>query len=721
LNGKSDLKLLKRSVFTKVKPIFLGISLLASSFNIHAAFGFGGEDKPSRARDLAYGDVLYEYYQGNAFEALSMLNVAKEKGGIKGHGDHPALVEGGLLLSYGMTQEAKAIFENLLKQKLSITDQNIAWFYLGKVFYLEQNYAESLDSFAKINTQVLNDQDQEKFYELIYIKSQIGSYSSNQESSNQDSSKKESSVKGSVHSLVGDFNELPNNHIYHYYIRYNHAVALLSESSNEAAIASLKNLSNALSLERQLEREDGQWRNNKEENAINDTNSSRVDVAMELKALYNQTLLSLGQLYLQTNQNEPAFNILKQLDKDSVFSDQALFAYAIAASNLKRYELALAALNTLNEQTLFNPWQQQTPYALAYLYEQLNEPVLALEAYRAAVAQYETLQNNLEQERQTLSEDVLLETLNIKSIIGSEKLAKDAYGRLLTPKQRFSFSKLLTTEAFQRQLSELHELYLLKNSMHRWAKQLDSFEDMLDTRLLSRQQKLQVTKAELALQEVDQWSKKQLRFEQEINKAVADDDGYFFMSDEQIAYFKRLQKAQERLNTLPDDHKKKAGYAERFQRAKAYFDWWIFDELTLNRWRTVKELKALQAEMNLFKKQYQLLDAEKELDDTHVKFVERVNEGKARLNYLSASLDESLAQSSEKLVAQVDTAMLKQLAEIGQYLLASREALARVSDNLLVEGKIRYSHQDAIKQNTSDVSLQEQQQKQPKTVEGEQP
>tara|TARA_R110001592_G_scaffold52649_9_gene161299 strand:+ start:2307 stop:4439 length:2133 start_codon:yes stop_codon:yes gene_type:complete len=709
LSGKSDLKLLKRSVFTKAfslvlktgKPVFLGISLLASSFTIHAAFGFDNEEKPHRANDLAYGEVLYEYYQGNAFEALSFLNVAKVKGGIKGHGDHPDLVEGGLLLSYGMTQEAKAIFENLLKEKLSITEQNMAWFYLGKVFYLEQNYAESLDSFAKINTQELNDQDQEKFYELIYIKSQIASYGSN----------KESPVKGVVNNLGASINELPNNHIYHYYIRYNQAVSLLSESSNEAAIAALIKLSHDLSLERQ----DGQWRNPKEENATNDTNSSRVDVAMEFKALYNQTLLSLGQLYLQNNQNELAFNTLKQVDKDSVFSEQALFAYAIAASNLTRYELALAALNTLNEQRLFNPWQQQTPYALAYLYEQLNEPVLALEAYRAAVAQYETLQENLEQERQTFSEAALLETLNIKGIIGSEELAKDAYGRLLTPKQRFSFSKLLTTEAFQRQLSELHELYLLKNSMHCWAKQLDSFEDMLDTRLLSRQQKLKAIKTKLALQKVDQWTKREQTFKQAIDQAIADNNAYFFMTDEQMAYFSRLQKTQERLNTLPDEHKKKTQYTKRFERAKAYFDWWVRDELPVNRWRTLKELKALQAEMTLFRKQHALLDEEQELDDKHASFVTRVNKGRERLNYLSASLEESLAQSSKKLISQVDTAMQQQLVEIGQYLLASREALARVSDKLLVEGKIRYSNQDAIKQNTSETE----QQKQAQTVEGD--
>lgn len=54
--------------------------------------------QPERAKDLRYGWVLYEYHQGNAFEALTQLAVAREQGGIEGHGDHPALVEGGLML-----------------------------------------------------------------------------------------------------------------------------------------------------------------------------------------------------------------------------------------------------------------------------------------------------------------------------------------------------------------------------------------------------------------------------------------------------------------------------------------------------------------------------------------------------------------------------------------------------------------------------------------------
>ncbi|MBO6874737.1 MAG: hypothetical protein JJ874_13860, partial [Marinobacter sp.] len=70
--------------------------------------------QPERAKDLRYGWVLYEYHQGNAFEALTQLAVAREQGGIEGHGDHPALVEGGLMLSWGMTREASRLFTQLL-------------------------------------------------------------------------------------------------------------------------------------------------------------------------------------------------------------------------------------------------------------------------------------------------------------------------------------------------------------------------------------------------------------------------------------------------------------------------------------------------------------------------------------------------------------------------------------------------------------------------------
>ena len=673
--------------------MFFGLCLSVAS--LHAT-GLTTHQKPNRANDLSYGGVLYEYHQGNAFEALSLLNVAKQKGGIHGHGEHPDLVEGGLLLSYGLTFEAKKIFETLLKKKLKIADRNLAWFYLGKVFFLEQKLTESINSFDKINLNMLAKQDQEKFYELIYLVSQIESLNINNKEIDLNVIKR----------LGVSVKALPKGHIYSYYIAYNRAVSFVAEDKLDTAITHFKSLVTTLSLEKKQ----GKWRNAQYTRPKPEPLTGSVDLASELKGLYNQSLLSLGQIYLQLNQNERAFNTLKEVDKSSVFSDKALFAYAISASNLGKHDVALSALTTLSKQSLFNPWQQQTPYALAYFYEKLDEPVLALEAYRAAVAKYETLQETLNNERLTLSEDVLLSALNIKDAIGSDALVTDAYGRIDSLNSHFSFSKLLATEQFQRQLSELHELYLVKNSMQRWDTQLASFQDILETRLLSRQQKLQATKAELASKHVNLWNEREKEFKEKIETALEQENVYFFMTEEQIAYFDRIKKAKERLQNLPDNHPKKLEYTSRFERANAYFEWWIRDDFSVNRWQAQKELKQLQKEMQIFRSKYQLLNSEKELDETHLKFVDRVESGKTRLAVLKTSLDKSLNASSQQLLSLVDSAMQEQLLEIAQYLLASREALARVSDNLLVEGKIRYTqsaHSSAVLNLDNSEAIQE--------------
>ena len=101
---------LKASQSSGRRPfIYAGALLWLMMTPVHA-----DEAQPERAKDLRYGWALYEYHQGNAFEALTQLAVARERGGIKGHGDHPALVEGGLMLSWGMTREASRLFTQLL-------------------------------------------------------------------------------------------------------------------------------------------------------------------------------------------------------------------------------------------------------------------------------------------------------------------------------------------------------------------------------------------------------------------------------------------------------------------------------------------------------------------------------------------------------------------------------------------------------------------------------
>ena len=80
------------------------------------------------------------------------------------------------MLAYGMTHEAKLVFESLLENTelnevvVSLSDRNQAWFYLGKVLLLEQDLKGSFDSLKRVNGKRLKEEKPELFHEWLYPK-----------------------------------------------------------------------------------------------------------------------------------------------------------------------------------------------------------------------------------------------------------------------------------------------------------------------------------------------------------------------------------------------------------------------------------------------------------------------------------------------------------------------------------------------------------------------
>jgi len=641
------------------------------------------QNPPVRVNDLAYGTVLYEFYQGHAFEALSRLNVAKTRGGIIEHGDHPALVEGGLMLSYGMTQAAKSLFETVLDESgkgslVSEAQKNQAWFYLGKVFYLEQKYPLSLETFGKIDQQVLQQTDEELLYELFYLKGQISLQS-----------------KKNTTTLKQQIEHLPDSHILQNYLRYNYAIELIQNSDLESAISSLADL--LKSLNKQIDGLVRWWSSSKSNQAL----------VIELTALKEQCLLSLGQLHLQNKDHQTAFEYVKLIRKDSVFSDQALFAYSVAATNLKQYEYALEALNTLKERELFTPWLQQVPYALAYLYEQLDEPELAIQAYLSAASHYEQLVHNLTENSEKLTEQKVLSALKLDKNIGRESVESDAYGNLSTEPKDFNMAMLLSSETFQRSLSEMHELYKLKYSLSRWSKQLDSFDDMMDTRSQFRQQKIEITQTALKAQQAESWVDEQAKFINLVQKAKKSENRHFFMTEAQIEYFDYIQSVYHKLESFPEGAKKDA-FLKRIKRINAYFEWSISEQYSINLWRAEKQVSGLNKAINKFQAHHRNLQKELINDDVNQRFSERVANGRERLANLETELVLSLNAARGKLLIQVRTELDKQKLETKNYLLAAQKAHARLADALYMNAQhsdIKSQHRDIKSQNTSDKEV----------------
>lgn len=604
------------------------------------------EPGPERAKDLRYGWALYEYHQGNVFEALTQLAVAREQGGIEGHGDHPALVEGGLMLSWGMTREASKLFTELLGSDgagstLSPEVRNQAWFYLGKVFFLEGNRELAGENLERVDGEILAEANHDLFREWVYLRARVAMMSSRIEDVSKLTSLKE---------------QLEDTDIWSLYLQYNSAVAALDAGDVATAEAELQTLI-----------------------AIIQQSADSAEPEAEREGLLDRARLSLARLYLRDGRFDAALEILGDMPLNGVFADQALFDYAIAAAGQGRPDRALDALDTLSSRDLFLPWRQQVPFARAYVLEQMNKPQRALPAFRQAADLYQARIEELDIIRNRLTEESLMAQLDFTR--DSDGILTDSYGRLRVQPADFGIAEVLASETFQQALAELNELYQMQSFIAERQSRFESFRIMLETREQQRQVRIAETRRALESQQANQWQTLHEEFRETIATALAEEDAQFFMTAEQKALRDKLNEVEETLAGLPDDATT-ARQRETYRRMRAYFDWWIADDYGVNRWAAQKQLRELDREMQHFQAQRQRVETLMSDDDRHAELVRRISASESELATLGQEVAVALSSARRILLSQVDSMLVDQQEELNGYLVASRHAQARLADQL---------------------------------------
>ena len=604
------------------------------------------EPGPERAKDLRYGWALYEYHQGNVFEALTQLAVAREQGGIEGHGDHPALVEGGLMLSWGMTREASKLFTELLGSDgtgstLSPDVRNQAWFYLGKVFFLEGNRELAGENLERVDGEILAEANHDLYREWVYLRARVAMMSSRIEDVSKLTSLKE---------------QLEDTDIWSLYLQYNSAVAALDAGDVATAEAELQTLI-----------------------AIIQQSADSAKPEAEREGLLDRARLSLARLYLRDDRFDAALEILGDMPLNGVFADQALFDYAIAAAGQGRPDRALDALDTLSSRDLFLPWRQQVPFARAYVLEQMNKPQRALPAFRQAADLYQARIEELDIIRNRLTEESLMAQLDFTR--DSDGILTDSYGRLRVQPADFGIAEVLASETFQQALAELNELYQMQSFIAERQSRFESFRIMLETREQQRQVRIAETRQALENQQADQWQTLHEEFRETIATALAEEDVQFFMTAEQKALRDKLNEVEETLAGLPDDATT-ARQRETYRRMRAYFDWWIADDYGVNRWAAQKQLRELDREMQHFQAQRQRVETLMSDDGRHAELARRISASERELATLGQEVAVALSNARRILLSQVDSMLVAQQEELNGYLVASRHAQARLADQL---------------------------------------
>ena len=88
-----------------------------------------------------YGDTLFHFYQDHWFGAITSLMVSQHFGRVAPHDDEAEVLRGGMMLSYGLHEQAAEIFAKLIDQQAPQAVRDRAWFFLARIRHQRHTHA----------------------------------------------------------------------------------------------------------------------------------------------------------------------------------------------------------------------------------------------------------------------------------------------------------------------------------------------------------------------------------------------------------------------------------------------------------------------------------------------------------------------------------------------------------------------------------------------------
>lgn len=382
--------------------------------------------------DLEYGTVLFEYYQKDYFNGLIEQEFALATGNKKAASNRGRLFQGGMALSYGLADEAQTTFDELLSPQAEVEEdvRNRAWYYLAKLYHARSEPQRAHLALENIHGNVPADLHLDYHY-LATLVNNDGQH---------------------LDAIQQAVDKVPTTTPQYPYLLFNLGISYLGNGDIDSAI---KNLQRVVDY---------------------------ADTSEELQVLADRARHGLAQLFIQNNQLFPAWNYLQGIRTVGLYSNRALLAYSWAAISQKQYEAAIPALQLLNQRSIALPEVQECKVLLGHLYEQQGSSTRALKNHLQAEKDFLSGIEQVAEARRIIDmRDVPREFIeNLESIVddtdwmGSQPSVD--YQKL-TP----FLIDLMASNAFHQVLSELADLYAIRDNLEFWSEQTDQHEVILDS------------------------------------------------------------------------------------------------------------------------------------------------------------------------------------------------------------------------------------------------
>ena len=601
----------------------------------HHVFGFiiglialsSYADKPlSTVADLRYGVALYEYYQGNHADALTELLVAKKRGGIKGHGDNPEIMEGGFSMAYGMERHASQIFERLLEENRPVSVRDSAWFYLSKLRYLREDWEGTKDALDRISKKP-----------ALGIRHDILAQKVNL-------AIKQDRLEDAAALLRKHKNKkgwLP-------YLSFNLGSAYARKGDFETAIS----FYSELKLKHKL--------------------------FGEHKALYDKAMTAAGYSSVFTKNYPQAIDYFSRVRLTSALSNKALLGYGWAAAEMNNFEEALKPWTYLSEQTLIDENSLEALVAVPHAYEELELYGKALEKYKTGEARYVAEIQRLDEVVELMHGDTLMQALRIRGSSGLDWL-KYAKEKQLEPKLSY-LADLFAKEEFQVYVHEMRDLIAIKDNLLSWQDRLTFIAETLETRQAFRSGKQEALAAGSMTEAINDMQRHRNYLAKKI-KDIKENEDYLALADEeQGELVERVLRIKKNIELL---RKTDPFIDESEEMSRWYYGimMWETSETYPDRlWKIEKSLTQLDRSIRKAKNKHKAVrDILRDADDIEEK-KRQIVEYQARIAQQLALVEQAIEQAKFNLSTDIVSILQEQRRRVTVYLGQSRLAIARLYD-----------------------------------------
>jgi len=519
-----------------------------------------GPSAPKELRDLHFGEALYCAYQGDWFDAISRLDTElmqhygvdePDRDTLHYHVGAAKFDVGDFELAYRMHRRAGRAYTAVIEGNVEETVRNEAIFRLARLYFQKDQPVNAQDAVESIR----GDVPPEIRDDLEFLRAQIHM------------------ANGRYPDAVRILMELKDAKGLQGFATYNLGIALIKDGKEIEG--------------RQVLDRTGQI-------------SGVEDVTLAIKDKAN---LVLGFKLLKEKDFEGAKLVLDRVRLNGPFSNRALLASGWADASQGRFERALVPWSTVVTREVTDASVQEAMLAVPYAYGKLNVNSKAAVMYDSALEKFDAEFDNLGVSIKSIREGNFLRALT------REELKQDAdwvvkLRELPQTPETYYLLDLMASHDFQESLKNYLDLEQLRTKLYSWEKDLDAFEDIIAQRqayyepllpVIDREFRRLDSQMRLRLEQRD-------RIEQRLTAMLVVPRPDYLATAEERVIGERIALVERKLTAggtaVPGE------VDARINRLRGVLHWNVYTEYGSRFTEAYKDLRDLNQEVNLLKRQY---------------------------------------------------------------------------------------------------------------------